>query len=475
MTPSVAPLLSRAVGSTCVALDAFDREPDRLTYRFMVGASPFSISIWYEGVDFNALERRFGLEFMRRIYFHIAAFNANQFISTAPARIDFGEFARFADAPFEELWRAIFDGAWAQWRYENHLPHYRGPEFALAPTTGDPVTYAEAGRSLLFSGGGKDSVVAQAALAAAGERYDTLTYSHSVYGTPRFQFELTAKVLQFGTQGAQRRISVFDDFLDSPILERGEYDAATMLAAETPASIFMSLPLALTSGYDTFVLGHERNADFANLVWDETGEPINHQWGKSLEAETLLSRYIGNRLLQGFHLYSVLKPFADPAIFALAATQPDALRHAHSCNLRQPWCERCTKCAYVWISYRAYLPEAFVTGIFQHDLLSLPENRVSFRELLGFGPHRVFDCVGMPEETRLAFELCRRAGMRGGAMADFEAAQFDESYEHLLAQGFSVDDAMAVNIPDRVWRKVRPWAARQLAAAAEPLAEILRR
>ena len=470
-----AALVSSAVHPLCVALDAFDREPDRLSYRFMVGASPFSISIWYEGVDFLALERRFGIAFMRRIYFHIGAFNANQFVSTAPARIDFGEFAQYADAPFEELWRAVYAGVWAQWRYENRLPDYRGPEFPLAATTSRPVALAERGTSLLFSGGGKDSVVAQAALAAAGARYDSLTYSHSVYGTARYQHELTEKVLRFGTQVARRRISVFDDFLDSPILEREEYDVATMCAAETPASIFMSLPLALWFGYDTFVVGHERSADFANLVWNATGEAVNHQWGKSLDAETRLSRYIKHRLIRGFHLYSALKPFADPAIFALAATEQGALRHAHSCNQRRPWCERCTKCAYVWIGYRAYLPPEFVAEIFQSDVLALPENRRAFRELLGLGTHRVFDCVGLPEETRLAFELCRRAGIRGGAMDDFEAAEFDDSYQELLARGLAIDDAMAVNIPGRVWRAVRPWAAQHLAAAALPLAEVLRR
>jgi len=37
---------------------------------------------------------------MRRIYFHIGAFNANQYLSLAPSRIDFGEFASYADAAF---------------------------------------------------------------------------------------------------------------------------------------------------------------------------------------------------------------------------------------------------------------------------------------------------------------------------------------------------------------------------------------
>ena len=458
----------------CVAFKGFDRERDRLSYQFSIDGSPFSISIWYENVDFFDLERRFGADFMRRLYFHIGAFNANQYISLAPARIDFGEFAEYADASFEELWRAVFQGACGQWRYENDLPYYRGPVFPVGASTGRPIAYARSGKALLFSGGGKDSVVVQAALAAADQRYDSLSYSHSIYGTARYQHELTDKVLDFGAQIGRCRISIFDDFLDSPILNRDGYALSTLCAAETPASLFMSLPLALAEGYDEFVVGHERSADFGNFVWDVTGEEVNHQWGKSLEAERLLSAYVSARLLEGFRFYSMLKPFSDAAIFNLAAGELEALRHAHSCHVRMPWCEHCTKCAYIWVSYRAYLPPSFVASIFANDLLDMPENRRWFRELLGLGAHRVFDCVGLPEEARLAFELCRRSGVRCAAMTDFEAAGFDEPYVELLARYLAIDERRSVNVPARVWRAVRPWAAQRLSGPLSQLSERLR-
>lgn len=92
-----------------------------------------------------------------------------------------------------------------------------------------------------------------------------------------------------------------------------------MCSAETPASVFMSLPFALAHGYDDFIVGHERSADFGNFIWSMTGEEINHQWGKTLEAERLLSTYVAEHLLEGFRYYSILKPFSDIAIFSLGA------------------------------------------------------------------------------------------------------------------------------------------------------------
>jgi len=459
--------------AVCVSFGAFDREHDRLSYRFTIDEAAFSISIRYENVDFFELERRFGIGFMRRLYFHIGAFNANQYLSLAPARINFGEFAEYADAAFEALWQTIFLRVWGQWRYQNDLPWYEGPAFGLAASAGGPIAYPRARTALLFSGGGKDSVVGQAALAASGQRYDSLSYSHSVYGAAWHQHALIDKVLDFGTQGERNRISVFDDFLDSPILSREDSTVATLCAAETPASVFMSLPLALAAGYDDFVVAHERSADFGNFTWDVTGEEINHQWGKTLAAERLLSSYISTRLLEGFRYYSLLKPFSDVAIFSLAAAEPEALRYAHSCNTLKPWCQRCAKCIYIWLSYRAYLPPAFVANIFPEGLLDRPENRRWFHELLGLGAHRVFDCVGLPEEVRLAFELCRRAGVRGAAMTDFEAAALDEPYPELLARCLTLDDSRAFNIPAPVWRAVRPWAAQRLNSALSRLNEQL--
>ncbi len=447
-----------------LSLDAFVRERDRLWFRYTIGGSPFTISLWYEGLDFFALEEKHGEQALQRLYFHIGAFNANQYASLAPRRIDFGPFAHFADTEFARLWRTIFVNVWAQWRYENDLPFYHGPEITVAPDCFTPIRYEPQGHSLLFSGGGKDSVVAQRLLSGAGQRYDSISYSHSIYGAAAYQHELIDRVLDYGSQERRHRISVFDDFLDSPVLKlRKKYGIRTLCAAETPASYFMTLPLVLGEGYDAAVVGHERSADYGNLRWDVTGEDVNHQWGKSYEAEALLDNYISSHLLSGFNIYSVLKPLSDVAIFNLASFEEEALLHAHSCNVRKPWCKRCPKCAYVWLNYRAYMPPGFADRVFGENLADVPENLIWFRQLIGREAHTPFECVGQPEEARLAFEICRRTGLTGLAMREFEAAQFKHDYAQLLSAYLQRDSSAAQNIPRPVFEAIKPWIDDRLA------------
>jgi hypothetical protein len=90
--------------------------------------------------------------------------------------------------------------------------------------------------------------------------------------------------------------------------------------------------------------------------------------------------------------------------------------------VRKPWCRRCAKCAYVWINSKAWLPWDVVDSMFgRSDMLNEPANQEHFRRLLGLTAHTPFECVGGVDETRLAFALAHRRGLRGAAMDVFEA------------------------------------------------------
>ena len=54
------------------------------------------------------------------------------------------------------------------------------------------------------------------------------------------------------------------------------------------------------------------------------------------------------------------------------------------------------------------------------NLLDMEENQEFYKELLGEGDKKPFDCVGEFEETQLAFELCYGKGLRGKAMVMYE-------------------------------------------------------
>lgn len=421
-------LMDIGSGKKTLWLGGHSRSRHQISFEFGVDDLRFNASYWYADVDFYALEQNYHADFMGRLYFHIAAFSANVLVSLCPDRFDPGPYERYCTSDFWTFWKAVVHGVWAQWRYEHDKPDYPGPVPAIVhneQNSGAAVRVQTGARPILsFCGGGKDSLVSLKLLQGAGEPFDTLAYSSSIYGTASRQHGLCDTLLDAAgvPATARRRIWCYDDITDSPVLDLApEYRAHTLTAAETPASVFMALPLVLEHGYTYLCLGHERSADTGNLVWETTGQEVNHQWGKSTEAEALLSAYIRKHFVENCHYFSILKSIYDVAIFNLLRSDLDAVLHTHSCNLRKPWCGRCPKCAYVWINYMAYLPTVVVERIFHGlgNLLNVPENQVWFRQMLGLEAHTPFECIGQVEEARLAFELCRRSGLEGAAMDVF--------------------------------------------------------
>lgn len=386
----------------------------------------FATTLWYDDVDFDALRAGHGRESVERLAFHVAAFEANKLCSLRPDVFDPGPFARHCTEAFEALWTTVAHRVWAEWRYRHAAPELKPPRMRrLSPARPQPAC-APAGdvRSLLFCGGGKDSLVMARLLEAAGEPCASLGYAHSVYGDLEHQHGLLGGMLAHTTVARRHRMWVLDDVSASPVAGlRPEFGSSAVLAAETPAAVFGALPLALAHGYERMLVGHERSADVGNLVWQATGEEVNHQWGKSLEAERLLAAYVREHLVENVTYASPLKPVNDTVIFSMLDPRDPALPHAHSCNERKPWCERCAKCAYVWLGYHAHLPPATADAVFGgRNLLDEEANQLWFRQMLGLEAHTPFECVGGVDEARLCFDLCRRAGLQGRAMDAYTQA-----------------------------------------------------
>ncbi len=415
-----------------LTITSFARSPHQIAYTAKIDGRQFATSIWYDSVDFDRLEETYTPEYMRRVYFHVVAFDVNRLVSLQPDKIDFGCFSDLSTSSFTVLWRQVLTGVWGQWRYENDAPDYQGPEFTLAPGRQVPIDVKPGVvANLAFCGGGKDSLYALSLLEKAGEEFDTLAYSHAIYGSHEMQHQLIDKLLDCTRVHRRHRIWICDDFLSVPVLELDPQPGVrTITAAETPASAFLALPIALAHGFRRLILAHEKSADAPNFIWKATGEAINHQWGKSLDAERLLSGYIQSELLSNLHFFSLLKPVHDALIFSALRDLTTALPFAHSCNLQKPWCKRCAKCAYVWLNYAAWLPAEVVRHIFTENLFDIDANMIWFRQMLGLEEHTPFECVGEIDEARLAFALCRAKGYTGKAMA--LAHQPIESIDRLL-------------------------------------------
>ncbi|HEU4734400.1 MAG TPA: hypothetical protein VFT22_41200 [Kofleriaceae bacterium] len=396
---------------------------DHITASCALDDLRFHVTVWYEDVDLTELARRHGDEALERIAVHIALFQLNAACSLRPEVIELGRYAKHLTAELIRVWRTVFHHVWAQWRYEHDLPAYDGPRF-VDPVSEQPAPLrAPDGpvELLAFCGGGKDSLVALKLLERAGLPFGTLGYSHSIYGAAEPQHALLDRVGAASARVRAERQWVIDDLLDAPVARlRPALGVKYILAAETPASVFAAVPLALARGYRGLVVAHEASANAGNLEWN--GEIVNHQWGKGWDAEQLLDGYVQRALVANLRYFSVLQPVHDEVIFELLTRDAGLATLTHSCNLRKPWCGACAKCAYVWLQFAAHLPPEVVEATFGTDLGEQAVNERWFREMLGLAEHTPFECVGSAPEARLALTLARARGSRGPRLASYAAA-----------------------------------------------------
>ncbi len=403
-----------------ISITDFTRSKNQLALTYFADDIKFTASHWYPDIDFFELEEKYGYPFMEKIYFHITIFNFSQLINLRPETVDLGPFSKYHTADFEMLWNSIFRGEWSQWRYLNDLPDYKGPKFISSQTDSSipPISIEANGVEVLnLVGGGKDSLVSMKLFEKAKIPFSTFARSQSVMGRAKVQHELIETSIKGCSFKQHHKYYVYDDFLDSPMADLYPEYKEGFDFPETVMCIFSVFPLMLKYGYKHVSLGNERSAEVGNLVWDKTGEEINHAWAKTFNAEKLYNGYINKHLIANFSSFSILRPIYDVLIFGLLSENESLIENIFSCNIEKPWCYKCPKCAYIWLCYMAYLPTNLVNLIFQNrNLFDFEENQKWYGQLLGLDKHNSFECVGQIPESQLAFELCSKKGISGKAM-----------------------------------------------------------
>ena len=179
-------------------------------------------------------------------------------------------------------------------------------------------------------------------LESAKVPFASFSYSISQYGSARDQFERVQPVLQRCKPAMSHFVMITDAFLDVPLDTDDQWFKKLGLKSRSNAAlteIFSILPVMLHYGYRHAVIGNEHSANVGNLEWaDENGTQVNHQWGKSYEAELIFSRYISRFIAVEDRYYSILQPIHDVVIFTLLRQHLDCIPFVHSCNVLPPWC-----------------------------------------------------------------------------------------------------------------------------------------
>ncbi len=433
------------------------------------GRHRFLTRVLYHDLDLDALAARTDPRLLRRVLCHAALFEGFRFMAVFPRVYDVTPLADGLDGASLEAAREWTAHLWTQHMYENGVADYWGPEVVSRAPLGEGSAaptgaVAAAGPLLAANGGGKDSLLVMKTLEAAGVPFAAFQQARSEYGRFDEQHDEHARPLRHVPALLRNHLlSVHDDFTDGVFMARynpdlrGDVVRGYPCQVGSPEMIFNALPLVMARGYAGIVLGNERSADAPQATWEDLGRPVNHQWLKSREAEERFDRFVGERLLEGVRVFSLLRPLHDHRIYARIARWPEALPDIHSCNVRKPWCRRCAKCAYVWISLVATFGRGPVDAVFGRNLLDDPALLPEWRRLLGLEDRNSFECVGTVAETRLAFRTAAAAGVTGAAMDVFRSqvlARGDVAWESALAEvgRLHEDDH---RVPPALWEKVR--------------------
>jgi hypothetical protein len=150
----------------------------------------------------------------------------------------------------------------------------------------------------------------------------------------------------------------------------------------------------------------ERSANEGNVEY--LGMSVNHQYSKSYEFEQEVSEYVRRHIDSGIRVFSLLRPMYELQIVREFAKYPQYFGHFVSCNrgLRTgTWCGECAKCAFMFAALSAFLPPDTVIGIFNKNLFDDEKLLPLYRDLVGEGEHKPFDCVGTVDENLLALYL----------------------------------------------------------------------
>ncbi|WP_299192144.1 hypothetical protein [uncultured Erythrobacter sp.] len=320
----------------------------------------------------------------------------------APKRLDFGGLALSAEA--RAFVADTYRWGLAEFAHRNELTLGDRLNFTGGGAVADASSPAPipSDKSLVLIGGGKDSLVSLAAMQAAGE--DFALFAVNPRGPMTGAAEVAGKPLIKVTRS-----------LDPLLFEWNEKPGT--FNGHVPITAIVSLIAviaALVHGYGNVILSNERSADEPTLIGAE-GE-VNHQFSKSTAFEEDFAALIAREVHPDLAYFSLLRPLSEPHIARTFAKRDDFDTVFTSCNrafaLRDRpdalWCGDCAKCRFTFLLLAPAMSPERLLGIFPANLLDDPAQEAGYRDLMGIGLHKPWDCVGEERESALTLALLAR-------------------------------------------------------------------
>jgi len=310
------------------------------------------------------------------------------------------------------FWTTVYRKGLGEFFYRNQLDLSSCPVFPTTASQPVPVWLPDkpSEAALIGIGGGKDSFVAAELM-----REESVAVTAFIVETQRQSPLLKEAVAALNMPVLAVRRELDPQLLeDLPGLHRGHVPVSAIYA-------WLGYLIAVTFGKKYVAVGNEQSSNEGNIEYQ--GEVINHQWSKSSEFETFFQDYARQVLTPDVHYFSLLRPFSELRIARMFARYTQYFPVFSSCNRNftaagdRPidqlgghgrWCCACPKCVFTFLLLAAQLPRPQLLAVFGSNLLDDARLTDIYRDILGFGKLKPFDCVGTFAEARAALYLARK-------------------------------------------------------------------
>lgn len=299
------------------------------------------------------------------------------------------------------FWTTVYQKGLGEFAFRNKLDPHDFAKFPSKKVATIAVDFERQDRSLLGIGGGKDSIVAGELLKEAGFEFDAFL-AETERRSP--VVANVVKTMKVGSLTLERK-------LDPQVFAVHE-DAYNGHVPISGVFAFLGLLAAILYDYRYVIVGNEHSSNFGNTKYK--GMEINHQWSKSAEFESLLQEYTRRFITPSVTYFSLLRPFYEIRIVEMFVKYPKYFKVFTSCNRsfkvhkergQTLWCGECAKCVFVWTLLSAYLKKPELVKIFGKDLYADAALQPMFKDLMGKGSMKPFDCVGTFEEMQEAYAM----------------------------------------------------------------------
>jgi UDP-N-acetylmuramoylalanine--D-glutamate ligase len=306
------------------------------------------------------------------------------------------------------FWNTVYTDGLSEFLYRNHIRPDKVATFKSTEGVQRIATSCEIDEHavLIGIGGGKDSIVSLELL----KEY-TRTGFIVETGTDNMIAREVAHIADVPLQYITRT-------LDSKLISgiEGSYSGHVPISA---VYAFLGVLQAVLTKQAYVVVSNEQSSNVGNLVYK--GTEVNHQWSKTSVFEELFQAYVHDHLTPSVRYFSLLRPFYELRIakmftelgskyFDTFSSCNKNFVHTHESGASR-WCGQCPKCAFGFLMLSAFLSKDELLRIFKKNLFEDAELIPLFKDILGWGTLKPFDCVGTFDESRVALSM---AGERWG-------------------------------------------------------------